>query len=382
MTQPQIPLLTLLLLSTTLLLQPPFTTCTTDDARLADLTRLQRASRNGVIPFSTAAFSDFLEASPRSYGVIVAMTTHNCQECPRVTREMARVAAEYRDLPARRSARAPLFFAALQFSPGDEPFFVRYRMRHVPVVYYFRPGRADVAAMDEHSPDNFPMQRLELGANTLREFVNARTGARLKVVKANYKVPFVGTVRQYRGVILLLVMFVAIGAVYTHIYKKPMFWFALVMLVYIFSVGGGHYSWIHDVPLVVVNHNGVTEYVTAGSRSQYVAEGFFVSATCVSISVLVILINELPSMVPDKEVHAFAGIILFSLTIFAITILVLLFSIVSHDAAFPPVFVSLNRPDSKLTSCLRKRDSCTTENAAVLAILGIGMSQSFFCSGR
>lgn len=307
-----------------------------DAKRLAQLNALRDSSNNGLISLSIDSFETVIEAAPRSYAVLVMFSAPPalCQPCPAVSAQLAKVATDYSKLSTNRASSKPLFFAEVKLSPSNQEFLAKYSIQHVPILYHFSSGRTSYPQpLHETSPNYYHMQHMGIGANSIKEFVNQHTGSRLKVVRANYQIPFVQTVRTWMPVILSIVAALAAIAVYTGAYKNPMLWFGLVVLVYIFSVGGGHYSWIHNVPLAVVNKEGKTEYVASGSRSQYVAEGFFVSATCVSISVLVILIQELPSVMPSKAGQTVVGMGLYSMTVFAIVLLLLLYQFVSVTTA-------------------------------------------------
>ncbi|PXF48881.1 putative dolichyl-diphosphooligosaccharide--protein glycosyltransferase subunit 3 [Gracilariopsis chorda] len=299
-----------------------------DSKRLAQLERRRDRSPSGLIPFNIEEFQDVVEAAPRSYSLFVMFSADSslCQPCASTKRIIGMIAKEYYALPSSKSSSKPVFFAVVNVKTTDQEFLIRYGLRHVPVFYHFGRSKSKTypKQLDERSADNYPVQA-GLGANTLREFINSRCGSRLRVVRGNYQIPFVETVRMFKPFILFGVLAIAAVVVFTGAYKSPMLWFAVVMLIYIFSVGGGHYSWIHNSPLAVVNQHGVTEYIAGGSRSQYVAEGFFVSATCVSISILVILVQELPSVIPNKHGQTAAGLFFLFLTSVAITFLLTLY---------------------------------------------------------
>lgn len=303
-----------------------------DSKRLSMLEKVRDRSPSGLIPFSIEEFQDVVEAAPRSYSLFVMFSADSslCQPCAATKRIIAMIAKEYYSLPSSKSSSKPVFFAVVNIKTTDQQFLMRYGLRHVPVIYHFGSGKykKHPKQLEEGSADNYQL-RAGLSANTLREFINSRCGSRLRVVRGNYQIPFVETVHMFMPFILFGLLAVSAVVVYTGAYKSPLLWFAVVMLIYIFSVGGGHYSWIHKTPLAVVNEHGMTEYIARGSRSQYVAEGFFVSATCVSISILVILVQELPSVIPSKHGQRAAGLFFLFLTSVAIMFLLTLYHHVS-----------------------------------------------------
>lgn len=315
--------LSLLLLSSTLV------HALSDSSRLSELQSMKHSASSRLLKFTIDTFEKYIESAPRSYSIFVLFTADPsmCKPCVPMRAQLEKVAKDYEKLPDKKKSSKPVFFAEIRISPNDQNFLGKYAIRHVPIFYAFRTGssRTYPKAIEDKSPDNYPTQEVGIQANQMKNFVNARTGARFAIVRGGYQIPFVQTVRAFMPVILMIVGLSALLAVVTEAYKNPMFWFGLVMLVYIFSVGGGHYSWIHNQPLAVVNKDGITEYIAGGSRSQYVAEGFFVSATCVSISVLVILLQELPSVLPDKGGQTVVGLGMVMMTMLAIMALLVMY---------------------------------------------------------
>lgn len=306
-----------------------------DSSRLSELQSMKRSASSSLLKFTIDTFEKYIESAPRSYIIFVIFTADQsiCKPCGPMRRQIEIIAKDYEKLSDRKKSSKPVFFAEMKISPNDQKFLGKYGIRHVPIFYAFRTGsfRTYPKAIEDKSPDNYPIQEVGIQANPMKEFVNARTGAKFALVRGGYQIPFVQTVRAFMPVILMVVGLSALSAVVTGAYKSPMLWFGVVVLVYIFSVGGGHYSWIHNQPLAVVNKDGITEYIASGSRSQYVAEGFFVSATCVSISVLVILIQELPSVIPNKGGQTMVGLGMMMMTSLAIVALLVTYQFVSFS---------------------------------------------------
>lgn len=302
-------------------------------ARLAELQKLKRSSRTHVISLPINAFEKFVERAPRAYTLMVMFSAEAsmCKPCGPMLQRIEDVAKEYYGLSDKKKSTKSLFFAVVQISPNDQDFLRKYAIQHVPILYNFRAGTSKIypSPLQDKSSDNYPIQQAGLAPNQIKEFVNARTGSKLPVVRGGYQIPFVPIVRYFMPLIVSFVGIVAFFGVVSGAYKLPMVWFGLVMLVYIFSVGGGFFSWIHEQPLAVVDKNGITQYIADGSRSQYVAEGFFVSATCVSISVMMILIQELPSVIPQKSGQTVIGLGMMMMTFVAIVALLGMYQHVS-----------------------------------------------------
>jgi len=315
--------------------------------------------------------------APRSYSMFVLFTADSslCRPCGVVRAQLEKVVKEYYRVPERQRSSKPVYFAELKISPSDQEFLQQYDIKHVPLLYYFASGKSQrfPSGLRMSSPDNFNIEESGFGPNQLKEFVNSRSGSRMNVVRGGYQIPFVQPVRAFMPIILGSVFFFASVAVTTGLYKKPMTWYALVVLVYIFSVGGGHFSWITNAPLVVVNRDGAYEFIAGGSRSQYVAEGFFVSATCVGISVLAILIQELPKVLPQKGAQTIVGLGMVAMMITFIVALLILYHFVSYrlpDVSYFTNYRRLFRPTGKC-ACVgsnfhRLRSSSTLVNALYL----------------
>lgn len=306
-----------------------------DQQRLETLTAARKSSSHSLISLSISSLRPLIESAPRSYSLIVMFTADPalCKPCGAMRKQVQSLSGEYATLPTRRASNKPVFFAEVKLSQSDQEFLAAYGIRHVPILYHFGagPSKSYPTTLSDSSSDSFALQKHGLAINAMKKFVNDRTGSALKVVRGGYEVPFVQTVRKLKPYIFTLLAIAAAIAIYTGAYKSPMLWFAIVVMVYIFSVGGGHYSWIHNTPLVVVDNNGRTQYVSGGNRSQYVAEGFFVSLTCVCISGLVILIQELPSFLPQKSAQGVVGFSMFFMTVCAIGALLTLYQSVSSS---------------------------------------------------
>lgn len=326
-----VPILSFSLLSLSALLASLFhaAAAASDAATLESLTRSQASTRDSLLPLSVDQLRPIIETAHPSFALFVVFTADPkiCQPCSQVRASVASVSVEYASLTQRKSAKHPVFFVEVKLSSVDTEFLSAYAVRHVPILYHFGTSRSSSfpKALDPQSPNSFNFQELGFGPNIIKQFVNKHTGAKLQIVRGGYSIPFVETVRSVMPIIFIIACSCAGLAVATGAYKNPMLWFALVVLVYIFSVGGGHYSWIHNTPLVVVNKDGHFEYIAGGSRSQYVAEGFFVSVTCVAISGLVILIQKLPSVLPNKTSQSAAGMAMVTMTASAISALLVLY---------------------------------------------------------
>lgn len=312
-----------------------------DSQHLKLLQTKSKSSSTRLAKLSISEFRSVIESAPRSYSLFVLFSAEPsvCQPCSHMRKEFEEVSKGYSSLSSRESAKSPVFFVEVKLSSSDSDFLTAYDIRHVPILYYFSSGKSSYPKpLADGSPNSFNLAQNGYDANTLKQFVNQRTGAKMHVVRGGYEIPFVQTVRNGLPYISTALGFGAALAVYTGAYKSPMLWFGVVVIVYIFSVGGGHYSWIHNTPLAVVDKNGHFQYIAGGSRSQYVAEGFFVSFTCVCISGLVILIQELPSVLSQKSAQTAVGMAMVLMTICAIFALLLVYQFVSVHIPFVFLF--------------------------------------------
>lgn len=327
-------LLSGILIVTVICINIGFSSALSDAERSAKLESLQRSSYSGMLSLDIPTFRSLSEGAPRSYHFLFMLSADAslCEPCGPMRKQLEKVAKEYQSLAPRKKSSKPLFFVEVLVSPQNQDFIKEYGIRHVPVIYMLRAGssRSFPKEIGGPDPDSYPIQEAGIGLNRIKDFINGRAGSRFAIARGSYQIPFVQTVKMYMPLILTVVGMSIVLSIVSGAYKSPMFWFGLVVLVYIFSVGGGHYSWIHNTPLAVVNKEGMYEFIASGSRSQYVAEGFFVSATCVAISVLVILIQELPSVIPNKSLQTLVGSFMVMLTIFAITALLVMYHFVRY----------------------------------------------------
>lgn len=313
-----------------------------DKQRLANLESVRSSKRSNMLKLNIDSFRKYIEAAPRSYSLIVMFSADPsmCRPCEMMRRQLESVAAEYYALPENRRGSTPVYFAELKVALTDQAFLGEYSVTHVPILYHFAAGKAKSypSKLKHKSINSYDIQGKGIGINQVKQFVNERVGSKLKVVIGGYTIPFVDTVRAVMPIIVLACAAFGAFVAYKGLYKQPMLWFALVMAVYIFSVGGGHFSWIHKVPLAAVNVNGQMEFIASGSRSQYVAEGFFVSVTCVCISALILLIQELPTAIPNKSGQTVAGLILAFMTYVAIAALLVMYYFVSASCGLVALF--------------------------------------------
>lgn len=310
-----------------------------DSERLRMLKKESESTRSKVVVISVKEFRAVVEATPRSYSLFVMFSADPslCEPCAKMREQFKILSSDYSSLSSRKAAKAPAFFVEVKLSSSDVEFLGTYGIKHVPILHHFASGRTSYPRqLKEGTSDSFNLQEFGYSANAMKSFVNDRSGSKMQVIRGGYEIPFVQTVRQAMPYIFTVIGLASGVALYTGAYKSPMLWFGLVVLVYIFSVGGGHYSWIHNTPLVVVDKNGSFQYIAGGSRSQYVAEGFFVSFTCVCISGLVIAIQELPSFLSQKSAQSIVGLGMCSMTMCAIGALLAVYQMVSFHPYLPP----------------------------------------------
>lgn len=347
-----------------------------DADRLAELQAKSKSSRGNVIKAPVSSLRSYLEAAPRSYNLVVMFTAGAdvCQPCKKVSDQFRITSSDYNSANARSKSSKPTFFMEVILSQSEQAFLSAYRIQAIPIIYHFGAGKSKSypRPLSDTSPDSFNLPQVGYHANAIKAFVNERTGSKMHVVRGGYEIPFVQTVRQLKPYIIVCGAIAALICGLTGAYKNPMLWFGLVVLVYIFSVGGGHYSWIHNTPLAVVDKSGRMQYIAGGSRSQYVAEGFFVSFTCVCISGLVIAIQELPSYIPNKSGQTAVGSMMFFLTVGAIGALLALYQMVSFLYSFfqklIPVSFIYKAKIKKLTAPLRCSAPYQIENATIPSI--------------
>jgi hypothetical protein len=302
-----------------------------DSERVATLDQVSRGKRDGVLSLNAASFRKYVETSPRSYSLLVLFVADAsiCKPCAPMRTEFGRAAAEYAKLSTSRQARHPVFFAELKLSLDDRSFLSDYGIEHVPILHRFGPGKSKPypGVLSSFAGEGLAIEQAGFSLNAIKRFVNSRVRSRLPVVRGDYQIPFASTVRTMMPLIVTAAAAGAALAVFLGWVRRPMFWFGCCVVVYMYSVGGGHYTWINNSPFAVVNADGVPQYVSEGSRNQYVAEGMFVSLTCSAISAIVILINELPHVFSAKNGQTAVGLVLACVVFACITTLLSLYQL-------------------------------------------------------
>jgi len=308
-------------------------------SRGENLATLQRSQGGGLITLTKGTFRKYIEgSSTRDYSLFVYFTADSsiCQPCAAMQSEVDRVSREFH-ASGGAGKKKSVYFAALKLSTADQDFLAAYQIQRVPLFYYFNTNTRYPRAIGDAGDRNmYDVAHNGMASNAIKAFVNARSGSSMRVIRGNYAVPFRAAVNSLKPLIGGVLAVALAGVLRTGIWRNNFFWFGILVFIYIFSVGGGHFSWIHDTPIYKVNQHGVPEFIAGGARSQYVAEGFFVSVTCVSISALIILVQEMPKFVPSGSTQSLIGISLSACTFFAISALLALYHQVSFT--YPTFF--------------------------------------------
>lgn len=278
-----------------------------DTDRLDQLNAASQRSSIGVITLTESSFRKYVESTPRGYSLFVLLTADArlCKACPTLKQILGRIAKEYNTLPSKKQGSYPVFFAALELSQESESIMTDYGVSTVPILYHFAAGKTKKYPSQLRSSDQYDGG---LHINPIKTFINRKAGSKFRVVRGGYTIPFAPFVRA--AVPLITVLFAALGlcVVTWNLYLSPYFWLTVVVGVYMFSLGGGHFSWIHNTPWAVVSQEGVFNWIEQGSsRSQYVAEGFCFAVLCVSIAAIILIIQELPKYVESKSTQRALG---------------------------------------------------------------------------
>lgn len=296
-----------------------------DSDRVAKLEDVRRGKRDGLLVLNSDSFRKYIEPPLRSYSVMVLMTADPsiCKVCAHMKREFTTLAADYYKLPSRLQARHPVFFAELKLSLQNQELLTDYGIEHVPILHHFGPAKAKQfpGKISGFAQNGYEIEKKGVSVNSLKDFVNGQTGARFSVTRGSYEIPFASSVRSMMpGIVTGVALFAATSA-YLGWVQQPMFWFGICVMVYLYSLGGGHYTWINNSAFAVVDANGATRYVAEGSRNQHVAEGMLVSLACTVISAVLIVAIELPHLVRSKGGQTIFGLTLAVLVSICITML-------------------------------------------------------------
>lgn len=324
------PGLALVRLSAAVILCAAVITFASPSDRVAKLNAVRATKRDGLLILNPETFRKYVEPSSRPYSLFVLITADSsiCAACSAMKAEFAAVSGSYYDLPSNRQAGHDVFFAELRISTSFRELLYDYGISHVPILHHFPAGssKSFPARLADAPGGSFDIERLGVSKNGFMHFVNTEAGARFPAQRAGYEIPFASFVRSMMPVIVTCAGLFAATAAYAGWMGQPMFWFGVCVLVYLYSLGGGHYTWINDSPFAVVDSRGSTQYVAEGSRNQYVAEGMFVSLACTVISSVLIAANELPRLIPSKRAQTTVGLTMsFAVSIFIVMLLGLYF---------------------------------------------------------
>ena len=278
-----------------------------NSVRLDKLERAFRTSQYGVLSFTEETFRKYIEDAPRSYSMFVLFTAEAsiCRVCPSMKLMLGKVIKEYDALPSRKKGRDPVYFAEMRLSQKSQSLMTDYGITTVPLLQYFPSGRSQRYPEQLRPSDAY---NGGLHPNPMKQFINRKTGSKFRVARGGYVIPFVPAMQALLPAFPFVLAVLGAFVWQKRLWESSYFWLALAVAVYMFSVGGGHYSWIHNAPWAVVSQEGEMRIVERGStRSQYVAEGFCFALICVCIAALTIVIKELPNIVSGKFAQRVLG---------------------------------------------------------------------------
>jgi len=254
-----------------------------------------------LVRLTGADLRALVEGAPRSYHLIVALGSPDCEPCTELTRSLAATAKEFPTLTKR--PEAPVFFATSVLSQADRDFIAAYQLKFVPVLYHFAPNKkfpSDLHAKTDPAVANIQNAPGGVSQSVVKRFVNVRLGSNFKVRRTG-AILFKPFLFQALPVALIAVIFFVGVAVRLRWYSRHMFWFGVMSLVYAFGTSGAYFVFLHDSPLLVFSENGPV-YVASGARDMYAAEGILAATCYLSIAGALILAPSLPSAF-EKKTH-------------------------------------------------------------------------------
>ena len=234
-----------------------------------------------------------LSISPRPFSLVITLLADGCAACDEAAKLLHESAKAFASGPPSARPSTPVVFGAVTVSSSDKSFLATTGITHVPKVYHLSPSVKWPVVM-AGGPNDLPAKS-ELTQAGVRGWLNSVLGSRLAVRRSNYAVPFVPVIKALSPLLGAAGIAGAAAVGWTGAWRSPWLYFAMLMGVYTFSLAGGHYAWIHNVPWAVVDANGVTRYVADGNRAQYGAEGVATATGCVLMGGLWVVVHELPS---------------------------------------------------------------------------------------
>jgi len=218
--------------------------------------------------------------SKHNYSMIILFATTDdripCPFCKAVKQSYEEVAYAFKQslgsegFNSKQFLEHPVFFAHCDLMKCRD-IAVQAGWREIPTIVYVPQRDTKGEGLEMINLDGVTM---DYSAETIANFVRERSGYPLKVDPS-----ILGSILYYMA--LLGVLFVILRGGYPWIktqYKRPLFWYALSMGTFAFTMAGTVFNSINKPPLFYVHpQNGQTFYIYPSARQQFVYEGFIMA---------------------------------------------------------------------------------------------------------
>ncbi|GBG64691.1 hypothetical protein CBR_g46234 [Chara braunii] len=288
-------LMELMLLYAVLFMQSvPVSRSALEDPRVTELVRLRRFSSDSVIDFDERQFHLLAQGEePRPYSIILFMDADQLRsnaelKLGELREEFGLVARAYTDSHADSSVVNKVFFASVEYSRAQGVFLL-LNVKALPHIRHVAPSS---------EPDGDTVLDASLygrSAESIAQFVLHTTGEEIEAIIRPHLL-------SSSRILLLTVVCAIAFPLLVHLFLNPLRSFFssptiycfLAMLVYFFSVSGGLYNIIRDVPMYHKDprNPGRSIFFYQGSGTQLGAEGFTIGSLYTVVGTLLAVVSQ------------------------------------------------------------------------------------------
>ncbi|KAK4535517.1 hypothetical protein CDCA_CDCA05G1542 [Cyanidium caldarium] len=283
-------------------------------------------SESGLIPVRHASsLEKFVLSGPRDYAVVLLLSTASqpgaCPLCDYVVRQLMPVARAVKRQNERLAGRGQLqvFFLLADVGAANQREMIaalsRLGVNVLPTLLYVPPGDGGDSAVSSTVPFRFE-------APPKGDGLDGRAMAAWLLRLANQAVPtdrrapplritiggpvyVVPAVRRHWRLCAATLASAVTAALYSGLHRRRYTWLALVLLLYMFVVGGGHGWIINGTPLFMWDGERLVWSMGSTSRMKgpsgpnaLAAEGFLEVTKYVVIAALMVALDKLPRRAP------------------------------------------------------------------------------------
>ena len=279
-----------------------FSEAETNEERVAELVHLQSRSKDGVIRLDENGFRRFMSTtSPRMYALILFFDAHQLRgnadlKLEEFRAEYGLVSQAYIKHHKGQPSAEKVFFCDLEFKQAQGVFQL-FGIQALPHVRYVPMGSGDFKASEEMAQGQFPRN-----AEGLASFVTAKTKQACGPIE---RPPPLSKAQMWALGVVFVAVTPFIYKVMTHPdspMREPALYCVFVLVIYFFSVSGGMFNIIRNIPLFMQDRNnpGKIMFFYQGSGMQLGTEGFVVGFMYTVVGVLLAFVTHVAPQIRSK----------------------------------------------------------------------------------